>query len=24
MYFALCFPVSLYARKLERKARNGR
>jgi polar amino acid transport system permease protein len=24
MYFALCFPVSLYARKLERKARHGR
>jgi polar amino acid transport system permease protein len=24
MYFALCFPISLYARKLERKARNGR
>ncbi|MGH8803303.1 MAG: amino acid ABC transporter permease [Polaromonas sp.] len=24
MYFALCFPVSLYARKLERKMRNGR
>ncbi len=24
MYFALCFPVSLYARHLERKARNGR
>jgi len=24
MYFALCFPVSVYARKLERKARNGR
>lgn len=24
MYFALCFPVSLYAHKLERKMRNGR
>jgi polar amino acid transport system permease protein len=24
MYFALCFPVSLYARRLERKLRNGR
>ncbi len=24
MYFALCFPVSLYARRLERKMRNGR
>lgn len=24
MYFALCFPISLYARTLERKARNGR
>ncbi len=24
MYFALCFPVSLYARKLERKMKNGR
>jgi polar amino acid transport system permease protein len=24
MYFALCFPVSLYARKLERKASHGR
>jgi len=24
MYFALCFPVSLYARKLERNMRNGR
>jgi len=24
LYFALCFPVSMYARKLERKARNGR
>jgi polar amino acid transport system permease protein len=24
MYFALCFPVSLLAHKLERKARNGR
>ncbi len=24
LYFALCFPVSLYARRLERKLRNGR
>jgi polar amino acid transport system permease protein len=24
MYFMLCFPISLYARTLERKARNGR
>jgi len=24
MYFALCFPVSLYARRLERKLKNGR
>ena len=24
MYFMLCFPISLYARRLERKARNGR
>lgn len=24
MYFILCFPISLYARRLERKARNGR
>ena len=23
-YFMLCFPVSLYARRLERKARNSR
>lgn len=24
MYFALCFPVSMYARRLERKSRHGR
>ncbi len=24
MYFALCFPVSMYAHRLERKSRNGR